>query len=147
MILGAAIYLFYIKHPAWALILILLCVIILTTKYVTEINLDKKLCKDYLLFLGIETQEEVKTFRSVDRIVITKGDHSQRILTRSRDTQLDWVDYTGTVIFDTQETITLLTRNDKEDLIKGLKEFAEFLKVNVEDRTTHQHYWIDLAMF
>src|SRR5687767_3512111 len=111
LILGTAIYLFYIKHPSWAVILILLCVIILTTKYVTEINLDKKFCKDYLLILGIETQEELKAFKSIDRIVITKGDYSQMINTRSRSRQLDWVDYTGTVIFDNQESITLLTRN------------------------------------
>jgi hypothetical protein len=42
-------------------------------------------------------------------------------------------------------TLDLLTRNSKKELIGGLKEFAEFLNVGIEDRTSSQYYWVDLT--
>lgn len=144
-IFGIAVYLFFVDYHLWSVVLILIGIIILTTRYVTEISLKDSVCRDYLSFLGMNLQEEIKKFKSVDRIVITKGDYSQMQNTRYRSRQLDWVDYTGTVVFDNGSTINLLTKNEKEDLIKGIKEFAAFLDVKVEDRTTQQHYWIDLT--
>jgi hypothetical protein len=146
LIFGAGVYLISIGYRAWGVIVILVGLIILSTKYVTEFNLKGKYIKDYVSFLGLELDEELKRVERLDRIVVTKGNYSQMINTRSRSHQLDWVDYTGTLIFDDGE-VTLLTKNEKHDLLKGLKEFAEFLQVGVEDRTTHQFFWIDLTKF
>lgn len=142
---GPAVYLILNEHPVWAVILTLTGIAILTTKYVTEINLKGKYIKDYLSFFGLELDEDLKRVDQLDRIVITKGDYSQMINTRSRSRQLDWVDYTGTLLFDEDGALNLMTRNDKQDLLKGLKEYADFMQVKIEDRTTPQFYWIDLS--
>lgn len=142
---GSGIYLIYLNHPLWGVLVVMTGLIILTTRYVTEINLKTKVCRDYLECLSFSFDEEIKDLKRIDHIVITKGDYSQMMNTRSRSRQLDWVDYTGTLLFENNQTLTLLTKNNKEDLIKGLKEFADFLQVGVEDQTTHHHYWIDLT--
>ena len=50
---GAAIYLAIIGHPVWASLLVLISIIILTTKYVTAIDLREKKYKDYISFLWL----------------------------------------------------------------------------------------------
>ena len=142
---GTGIYLSTIHYAIWGVLLILSGAIILTTQYVTEINLKEKSYRDYLSLLGLTLNEESKTFNTMDRIVITKGRYSQTINTRVQSRQLDWSDYTGTLILDNNDTLDLLTMNDKKELLKGLKEFTDFLKVGVEDRTTNQHYWVDMT--
>jgi hypothetical protein len=128
----------------WAGILIILAIIILTTEYVTEIDIEKKQYRDYLSFLAIHLSEERRLFSRIEKIVITKGNYSQTINTRVQSRQLDWLDYTGTLIFDVG-SLDLLTRTDKSQLIIGLKEFAEYCKVGIEDQSTGRHYWVDLA--
>ena len=144
---GTGIYLIIIRYPIWGVLLILVGAIIVTTNYVTEINLKERTYRDYLSLLGLTLNEKSKTFNKMDRIVITKGNYSQTINTRAQSRQLDWSDYTGTLILDNDDTLDLLTRNDKKELIKGLKEFTDFLKVGVEDRTTSQPYWVDMTKF
>jgi hypothetical protein len=144
VIFGVAIYLFTIGYSAWATTLALLAVIILTTKYVTEINLDKKQYRDYLSFLWIPLQEEKTTFRTVNRIVIAKENISQMLNSRIQSRQLDWAQFTGTLVYDDVKTLELLTRNDKRELLMGLKEFASLLQVDIEDQSTSHHYIVDL---
>jgi hypothetical protein len=123
--------------------MILLGIIVLTTKYVTEINLNEKRFRDYLSFLWLPLDQESKRFNTIDRIVITRERIQQKINTRVQSRQLDWFEYTATIIFDTGN-LDLLSRNNKHELIIGLTPFAGFLNVRVEDRTTSQHYWVDL---
>src|SRR5260221_8334969 len=137
-------YLILLRYPIWGAVLILTGAIIVTTNYVTEINLKEKSYRDYLSLLGLTLNEESKTFNTIDRIIITKGRYSQTINTRVQSRQLDWSDYTGTLILDNDATLNLLTKNDKKELLKGLKEFTDFLKVGIEDRTTNQYHWIDM---
>ena len=147
LFLGLGIYLWAIGHPIWIGILTLLTLIILTTSYVTEINLNKKEYRDFLSILSIPFDEEIKNFKNVDKIVIRKDNHSQMLNSRSRSRQIDWSSFTGTLITDNSETLDLLTRTDKTELIKGLKEFVEFLKVEIEDQTTSQHFKIDISKY
>lgn len=144
LLFGLAMYLFVQLHPVWAVILILPGVIILTTKYVTEIDIDNKRYHDYLSFLGMRLNNETQRFGRLIKIVITKGDHSQTVNTHVQSRQINWSDYTATLIFDKGKPLDLITRNDKHELLKGLKPFAEFLSVDVEDRSTNHHYWVDL---
>lgn len=144
LIFGLGLFIILKGFIIWGLLLLLIGYVILSTKYITEINLKDKLYRDYLFFLGFHLDEEISRFQKLDHIVITKGDYSQAINTRSRSRQLDWVDYSGTLLFDGNQSLNLLTRNEKDELVKGLKDFAEFLDVGIEDRTTHHHYWIDL---
>lgn len=147
LIFGCGVYLFAMGYYVWGILLFLIGIAILTTKYITEIDLNRKFYKDYLFVFGMHIDEDFRSFEKADRIVITKGDYSQMLNARSRSRQLDWVDYSGTVIFDDASTLTLLTKIDKEELVRGLKEFAQILEVGIEDQTTHRHYWIDLSKF
>jgi len=141
----AGLYLLAIEHPIWGVVLIVLTAIVLTTRYVTEIDLQKKVCNDYLAMLGIPFSKEVKKFNAVDRILVTKGNHARRVQSRIQSRSMNWSDYTGTLVFDDGETLDLLTRSDKKELLLGVKEFADFLKVGVEDHSTSHHYWVDFS--
>ena len=57
---------------------------------------------------------------------------------------MDWSDYTATLLLDSDGSLDLLSRIDKQELLQGLKEFSDFLQVDVEDQTTNQHYWVDM---
>jgi hypothetical protein len=92
-------------------------------------------------------QEEKVKFKTVDKIVITKDNHSQMLNSRSRSRQLDWASFTGTLIVDDNKTLDLLTRTDKRELITGLREFVDFLKVDIEDQTTNQPFTIDISKY
>ncbi|HEY5749097.1 MAG TPA: hypothetical protein VIU12_23675 [Chryseolinea sp.] len=141
----AGLYLVVIGHPLWGVVLILLTAIILTTRYVTSIDLQKKVCDDYLSMLGIPFSKETKKFNALDRIVITKGNYAQRVQSRIQSRDMNWSDYTATLVFDDGGTLDLVTRNDKKELLLGVKEFADFLKVGVEDHSTSHHYWVDFS--
>lgn len=141
----AGIWLVVQSHPVWGTLLVLLCIIILTTRYVTEIDLQKKVCRDYLSVVGVAFDKEEKRFNAADRILITKGNYAQRANTIVQSRTVNWTDYTGTLVFDNDDSLDLLTHTSKRDLILGLKEFATFLNVGIEDRSTSHHYWVDIA--
>ncbi len=143
LIFGGGVYLWLIGYPIWTAVMTLLAIILLTTNYVTEINLDKKEYRDYLSFLGMPFKEERNKFNAIEKIIIQKENHSQMLNSRSRSRQLDWESFTGTLILDNNKTLDLLTKTEKGELIKGLKMFSEFLKVDIEDQTTSRHYVVD----
>ena len=139
--LGLAGYSFIIERPVWAIILLLLTVIIWTTNYVTEIDLARQQYRDFLSFLWIPFQEEKVKFSTVNKIIISKERHSQKLNSRAQSRQLDWSSYTATLIVDSNRSLTLLTRNDKYQLMLELQEFVEALKVDVEDFTTGARFY------
>ncbi len=145
LLAGLGVWLIIEQHPGWGALPIILSAVILTTNYVTEIDLDKKSYRDYISMVGLKLSVEEKSFQQMDRIVITKGNYAQTVNTRIQSRQMNWADYTGTLLLDNDGSLDLLTRTDKHELMKGLKEFTEFLKVDVEDRTTPQHYWVDMS--
>ncbi len=144
VLFGGGAYLVFVEFPVWGVVLLLLGIIVLTTNYVTEIDLEEKVCHDYLSFLFFPIDKDSKKFNGFDRIIIAKGDYAQTVNTRAQSRQFDWTDYTGTLIFDDGETLDLLTKTSKQELLVGLKGFADFLKVGVEDRSTADYYWIDM---
>jgi len=138
---GAAGYLFYLAHPIWAVLILLVTLLIFTTHYVTEINLAKKSYRDYLSLLGLPLNVEARTYNELLKIVITKGSYAQTLNSRIQSRQLDWTDYTATLVMD-NGTLDLITRNDKELLIRGTRAFAQFLNVGMEDLTVKPSRWI-----
>ena len=147
LLVGAGIWLAVIGHPVWAVVLALLAVIVLTTNYVTEINLANGEYRDFLSFLSIPLQEEHVKFKQADRIVITKENHRQTQNSRARSTQMNWSSFTASLIVDGGKSLVLLTRNDKRDLLRELKEFVGLLHVDVEDQTTDHGFVIDMTKY
>ncbi len=142
---AGGIYLFLIQQPIWCVLLILLGVLLLTTNYVTKISLTEKKYEDYLSVLGLKMNYDAKKFNTIHRIVITRGNFSQKVVPPlGPDRTINWSTFTATLIFD-NHTLDLRETTDKKDLVVGLKEFAAFLKVGVEDKTSFHHYWIDMT--
>jgi hypothetical protein len=147
LVLAGALYLIYIKHEVWGAFFMLAGIIILTTHYATAINLVNKTYRDYLFFLGFRLNAESGTFRQIDKIIITTEHHEETITTMIQSRDIQFNDYTGVLVFDGNHRLELLTDMDKKRLLKRLKEFALFLKVGVEDRTTARPYWIDIEKY
>jgi len=141
---AAAIYAGVSGYMVWGILLVVMGIIILTTNYVTEIRLNERECKDYIFFLGFELNRDARNFNEAIKIVITKEKHTLKVVSRVQSHQTNYADYTGTLLFDNAEPLDLLTDLDKNNLLTGLKPFAEFLQVGVEDLTTHEPYFVDL---
>ena len=62
----------------------------------------------------------------------------------AKDLGLAW--RAGALIFD-NDTLDLVTHTDKKKLLHALREFSDFLKVDLEDRTTNAPYWIDMSKY
>lgn len=135
VIIAAAGYLIYLDYRVWAIILIFLGLFILTAKYVTIIDLDKKEFADAFEFYWIDFVNERKKFTTINKIVVTKGNYQQKVTSRIQDRQYQWSDYTGTMIYDEIGELALTTRQDKKELLDVLRVYATFLKVEIEDRS------------
>ena len=144
LLIGAGIYLSVIGYMVFGVVLILISMVILTTQYVTAIDLKNKTIHDYLSFLMLPVNKESKKFNGLDRIVVVKGDYAQTVNTRAQSREFAWSDYTGILVFDDGDTLDLLTKNSKRELLLGLKEFVDFLEVGVEDQSTGDFYWVDM---
>jgi hypothetical protein len=141
----AAVYLIVNSNFIWSSILILIAGAFLTTEYVTEFNLTEKKIEDYLSIFWIPFDKDVIKYKELQSIIIQKGNYAQTINTRAQSRQMDWSDFTGTLVYDNNQLLDLLTKTKKGELLKGIKEFALFLNVEVEDHTTNDPYIIDLA--
>lgn len=135
-ILPAAAWLTYTGHWKWAIILVIIGAFILTAQYITTIDVANKKFIDAFSFFGMPFNTEQTTFKNLDKIVITKGNYSQKVNTRSSLRQYDWSDYTGTLIYDNRGTLDLLTHEDKKVLIEALRVYANALNVPIEDNST-----------
>jgi hypothetical protein len=135
LLVAAGIYGWVRGYPIACAIAVVASIVVLTTNYVTEIDLQKKQCRDYLSLFWIPFGNQVIAFNRADRIIIQKERHSQTLNSRSRSRQLNWSSFTGTLILDNEKELELLTTTTKSELVKGLKEFADFLNVAVEDMT------------
>lgn len=143
---SGGIFLLVADHPVWATLLVLLSIIILTTNYVTEINLNERSFDDYLLLLWIPLNRDRKRFKLLKYISITKGNHAQTVNTRAQSRQVDWSDFTATLLFD-NDSLDLITNTNKKELLYALREFSDFLKVDVQDNTSSSPYWIDMSKY
>ncbi len=144
LIAVAGSYLIATGHSVWGILVVFLGAVIFTTKYVTEIDLKNKTYRDCMASMWYRFNKESRQFNSVEKVVVTKGSYSQTINTRAQSRQMDWSDFTATLVLD-NGTLDLITRNSKGDLLRGLKEYMEFLNVPVEDRTTNQPFFVDMS--
>jgi len=144
LIFGGAVWLLVLHFLFWPFVLLLFIIIVFTTNYITEIDLQEKRYYDYLFFLGVRLSQESGRFTHLDRIIVTKDSYTQMINTRVQSRQLKLTEYTCTLLFDHNKSLDLLTRYDKTELLMGIRDFARFLEVDIEDRTSSRHYWIDL---
>jgi hypothetical protein len=136
LILAVAGYLLYDGFRVWGLLLLVVTIFILTAKYITAIG--KNEFTDAFGVFGLAVVTEKKHFSQLNKIVITKGSYSQMVNTRASSRQLDWTDYTGTLIYDGTQSLDLVTTDDKDQLLNELRVYATSLGVAIEDPTGRQ---------
>ena len=134
----------FANHPILGIVIMVACVLAVTINYVTEIDLDKKYYSDYLSIAGMKVNDETRSFTAIHQIMITKGNYSQKVQTRVQSRQVNWSEYTATLLFD-DDKLDILTRREKRELLLEIKPLVEFLNVGVEDRCSRDPYWIDMA--
>ncbi len=135
LLMAVAVYLAVESHPVWAALLIAICLVILATRYVTLIDLGAKRYNEYVSVGGLKFGNESQSFERLHRIVITKKNYSQTMNSRVQSSVLRYSEYTGTLHHDERGRLDLLILRDKDDLVRDLKQYVEFLKVNIEDRS------------
>ena len=68
--------------------------------------------------MGIPLNEEKRNFSVLDRIIITKSNNAQKVNTRAQSRQLNWTDYTATLLIDDNDSLDLLTKNRKRGYLQ-----------------------------
>lgn len=131
-----ALFLVYPGYWIAGLIIAVISVFILTAKYITIIDLQRKQFLDAFGFYWINFVKERKAFRQLERIVITKERYEQNLTSRARSTTMRWSEYTATLVYDDNQKLELVTREDKGDVLEFVKVYSRSLNVAVEDLTS-----------
>lgn len=142
VILFGAYELYSLGYPIWAFVLIVFCFLIISMNYVTIVDHSKKIVEDYLTIFWIPFDKDVKKYNAIDRIILTKGKFVKKLESRISSRTVNWEDYTGTLLFDDNTTLELITHDDPQKLIESVRVIASMLNVGIEDRTRREFRWV-----
>ena len=95
-------------------------------------DLFKKEFHDYLWILGLKYGEKAK-FEKIEYLFIKKSNVSQVMRSQVQSTTFRKEVFDGYLKFSEVEKIHLITRGNKNDLIKGLRVIATKLNVKIVD--------------
>lgn len=129
-------------YPIGTVLLIIFSFLIISSHYVTVIDNSRKVCEDYLELLWIPFNKEVKKYNAIDRIFITKATFKKQLSSRISSRTVKWEDYTGTLLFDDNTKMNLITHEDPKKLMQSLRVIADMLGVGIEDRTRREPQWV-----
>lgn len=114
------------------LILCFISLVILTTHYRLNIDLDNKTYHDYLWILGFRNGEKGK-FNALEYLFIKMSNVTQTMRLRVVSSTIRKEVFDGYLKFSEHDKIHLLTMDSKESLIKKLKSISSRLKVRIID--------------
>ena len=143
--LAAGIYFVFSEKIYWGILLIVIAIALVTTRYTTVVDKDRKTYSDYLQVFGLRLLPDYGNFQFLDKIVITKGEYAYKAATRSRDRSVQFNDYSATLIFINEHKLDLLTETNKKSLLKKIKGMATYLEIPVEDQSVREPYQIDMS--
>ncbi|MCB0496698.1 MAG: hypothetical protein KDC79_11235 [Cyclobacteriaceae bacterium] len=130
---GLSIYLLFWTTLWWIpLILIVLVLILFSTKSITTIDISQKLIKDEFQFLWIRTKCEKIKFKTLDKITIDKERHTYTANSRGRSGVTDFNEYIGNLIFDNNRIVELKRSISLQDFDNYIKNISEKLNLEVE---------------
>lgn len=116
--------------------LFLLGVLILSSYSGIEIDIARKVYKEYMSFLLIKKGKDIK-YDVVERLYINKSRTRQQIYTRHTGHSSTFIteSYDAYALFDNGARVHLLSNRNKERLKKRLHKVSAFLNVSVADNT------------
>ncbi|HOX81650.1 MAG TPA: hypothetical protein PLJ60_00685 [Chryseolinea sp.] len=107
-------------------------VVIFTTHYRLSIDYEKKVFHDYLWILGMKSGEK-GNFEEVEYLFIKKNRVSQTMSVKVASATVRKEVYDGYLRFSETEKIHLLTKDNKKNVVKKLREISSMLKVRIID--------------
>ena len=119
-----------------AVILLFVGMLILSSYSGVQINRMKKTYRAYNSFLFIK-MGGLNNYEVVEKIYINQNQVSQKIYTaHTTSSQIfNNIKYDGYVKFDDGTKVHLMSKKDKSVLMNRLKEYADFLEVELQDNT------------
>lgn len=114
------------------IIVLSISVLVLSTHYRCQVDLDKKEYHDYLWVLGMKNGEK-KKFEAIEYLFIKKNNISQTMGLRAATTTIQKSVYDGYLKFSDIDKIHIVTKDSKENLIIKLRPISTNLKVDIVD--------------
>jgi hypothetical protein len=135
IIIGSALvsgYLTFIANYQWVgFILLIISLISFSTKYVLEIDTEKKFIIDSFYLLWIKTKSEEVKFNTLNCIRLDKQRHIYNSSSRSRDGQTDFNEYIGTLEYDHNKSVELVRTVEYQSMAEEMKGIAERLSIPI----------------
>lgn len=128
-----AIYIGFVGYLVVPIAIVVVSTFILTAQYVTIIDTERREFLDAFGFYGINFVRERKRYEQLDRIIITKAKYEQKLNSRARSTTMRWTEYSATLIYDGDQKLDLVSREDKGDVIEFAMIYSHSLKVGIDD--------------
>ena len=127
LLLAASVFLIWDQNYLWSVLPLLLFLIIQTTRYITELDPQRRVCTDYVFFLWMKPGFEQRQYRSLQGITISRNSETTHVRSRIQDRQFNWTAWTATLHFDDGQTLDLLTSASYEAVKREAAVYAEFL--------------------
>jgi hypothetical protein len=126
-----ALWLAWNSQFIWSALLLLLFLIIISTRYITVIDPQRRIYSDYVFFLWMKPGLEQNHYEKILGITIGRSSETHKVRSRVQDRQFNWTAYTATLHFDGGQSLDLVTSVSLEVVKKEAAGYAEFLGTQV----------------
>jgi hypothetical protein len=130
--MAASLYLVYIASYIWIIFLLLLISLIsFSTKYVMEVDTERRLIIDSFYILWIRTKSEELKFNTLTGIRLDKQRHIYNASTRSRVRQAEFNEYIATLEYDHNKSVELERKMEYQSIAEEMKSIAGQLGIPI----------------
>ncbi len=114
----------------WSILwFIILSLISFSTKYVLEVDVEKKVIMDSFYFLWIRIKSDELQFYTLNCVRLDKQRHIYNASTRSRERQADFNEYIGILEYDHEKAVELARNIEYQFLAEDMQRFARQLNI------------------
>ena len=125
-------YLILTTQYQWiVIVLVLLSLVSFSTKYILEVDTEKRIIIDSFYLLWFRIKSEVFKFNVLNCIRLDKQRHTYNASTRSRDRQADFNEYIGTLEYDQDKTVELARNMEYQSITEEMQSFAGQLNIPI----------------
>ena len=102
-----------------------------STKYILEVDTERKRIIDSFYFLWIRSKSDEIKFNALNCIRIDKQRHIYNASTRSRDRQADFNEYIATLEYDRDKSVELERKMEYQSFAAEMKSLAGQLGIPI----------------
>jgi hypothetical protein len=122
----------FLTNVTAGIILCFIGFILVSSHYRLTIDFPEKIYRDYLWILGLK-KGEARKFEHIEYIFIKRNMMSQTMNLRVASSTVTKYVFDGYLKFSEQDKVYLLSRDNKKNLIKKLKQISAKLNVKILD--------------